>query len=264
MFKLGTSLAGDMPPAEQMKIIGKAGFDSVMINCFEEESVKPWADAREKSGVFIELVHAPILHASDFWVDTADGDDFLACLKRRVDFCRELGAPIMVVHTTFKKPAPPVSQIGVDRFLDLCDYAQNSGVKLAFENVDVFEHLEKVMNVLPPFHGFCWDSGHNLCYAPEKDMSELFGSRLICTHIHDNFGRRRPGCPDSRDDMHLLPFDGTMDWQWYAERIKNIGYRGTLTIEFTTKYMEKYRSVSFEELTRMEYAAAAKLRDLCD
>ena len=32
MFKLGTSLAGDMPPAEQMKIIGKAGFDSVMIN----------------------------------------------------------------------------------------------------------------------------------------------------------------------------------------------------------------------------------------
>lgn len=61
-----------------------------------------------------------------------------------------------------------------------------------------------------------------------------------------------------------MPFDGTMDWQWYAGRIKNIGYKGTLTIEFTTKYMEKYRSVSFEELTRMEYAAAAKLRDLCD
>ena len=54
----------------------------------------------------------------------------------------------------------------------------------------------------------------------------LFGNKLVCTHIHDNFAKKD-------GDLHLIPFDGSIDFKKYAEHIKRSGYTGVLLLETT-------------------------------
>ena len=41
----------------------------------------------------------------------------------------------------------------------------------------------------------------------------------------------RPEDIRSRDDLHLLPFDGIADWKYNAERLNRCGFDGILTFE---------------------------------
>ena len=64
------------------------------------------------------------------------------------------------------------------------------GVKIAFENTGRLDYLDAVLNAFKEYDnvGFCYDSGHQLCYTPDTDVMELYGNRLICTHLNDNLG----------------------------------------------------------------------------
>ena len=48
-----------------------------------------------------------------------------------------------------------------------------------------------------------------------------FGSKLIITHIHDNYGT----------DSHNQPFDGTINWKEVRKALTDINYSGELTSE---------------------------------
>ena len=72
--------------------------------------------------------------------------------------------------------------------------------------------------------GFCWDCGHEACYQNGREFMPWYGERLICTHIHDN-------CGEKDADDHLLPFDGVVNFNRFAEHIQNSGYQGPLTLE---------------------------------
>ncbi|MBQ8340752.1 MAG: sugar phosphate isomerase/epimerase [Clostridia bacterium] len=72
----------------------------------------------------------------------------------------------------------------------------------------------------------CWDSGHaRLAFTGEgmPDAMRTLGSRIICTHIHDNYYNR---------DLHVMPFYGDIDWRVQMATLKEIGYKGNLTFEF--------------------------------
>ena len=118
-------------------------------------------------------------------------------------------------------------------FLRPFDFAEKCGTHLAIENLEFHPHLQEIMDILPEFHGFCRDCGHNLCYTPTVDMMAKYSDRLICTHIHDNHRITRLEDIHYRDDLHLLLFDSNLDWNWVAEKNKAFGicrtaYAGTL------------------------------------
>ncbi len=49
--------------------------------------------------------------------------------------------------------------------------------------IEPLPHLDAVMDhIQDPFHGFCWDIGHNACYSPHIDMAKKYGQRLKCLH----------------------------------------------------------------------------------
>jgi sugar phosphate isomerase/epimerase len=54
------------------------------------------------------------------------------------------------------------------------------------------------------------------------DAIETVSEHLVTTHVHDNRGRT---------DDHLLPFEGTIDWQAALTGIQKVGYEGTLLLE---------------------------------
>jgi len=71
--------------------------------------------------------------------------------------------------------------------------------------------------------GVCWDFGHaNLNHPHQGDCIRALGSRIKAVHIHDNFGR---------EDSHLPPFFGTVNWADCMQALARAGYAGVLDFE---------------------------------
>jgi sugar phosphate isomerase/epimerase len=54
------------------------------------------------------------------------------------------------------------------------------------------------------------------------DAVETVAEHLITTHVHDNRGR---------DDDHLVPYQGSIDWASALVHMQKIGYDGTYLLE---------------------------------
>ena len=69
----------------------------------------------------------------------------------------------------------------------------------------------------------CLDVGH-AHYMGENlyNTIKLYGKRLIALHIHDN---------NRMDDLHLLPFHGTLKWDDVLLGLRAVDYAGDFTFE---------------------------------
>lgn len=142
--------------------------------------------------------------------------------------------------------------------------AERLGVKVAFENTEGEEYLTAVMERFKdsPAVGFCWDTGHEMCYNRSKDMLSLYGDNLIATHLNDNLGIRDfDGNITWIDDLHLLPFDGIADWQRIAKRLDNCGYNGVLTFELN-RYSkpDRHENDAYTDMPIERYLTLAYMR----
>lgn len=264
MCKVGinTIYRVDVPEIQQFHMLKEIGFDCVMINYFVGDDIHAMYNAAEKAGIEVANIHAPISTVNSAWVEGIDGDDYVKIQKERVDFCHSAGIPIAVLHTTFLKNPPPVSDIGIERHKRLCEYAEDKGVVLAFENVEPYPHLDAVIRNVSDFHGFCWDVGHNNAYAPTTNFMAKYSDRLKAVHIHDNHGTAWYSAPEMRGDKHWLPFDGSIDWEKYADIINASPYDGPLTIEMSVGARPQYREMGFEKLAPLAYERICKVREL--
>lgn len=186
-------------------------------------------------GLAVQSVHAPWGKAADLWGDDeAKGDAAVAELKKCLGVTADIGAPIMVAHAWIGfKPTEP-TDIGLLRFARVADEAERLGVKVALENTEGEEHLDALLEHFSehPAVGFCWDTGHELCYNRSRDMMATHGARLLGTHLNDNLGITDPsGSTTWHDDLHLLPFDGIADWPGIMERLERHAFTGPLTFE---------------------------------
>lgn len=233
---LGLSDSFGVEPEEQIKLIKNAGFDAFFY-VWEPEKIDDVARAGKEQGLIFQSLHAPFQKAADFWGDDeingkAAVDELLACLKD----CAKYEVPIMVVHAFIGFEDHNPTKTGLERFGIVVKEAQKCGVKIAFENTEGEEYLFALMEEFKGNDtvGFCWDSGHEMCYNHSKDLLAMFGDRLIATHLNDNLGISDFGGKTIwTDDLHLLPFDGIADWDYNAERLKKCGYDGILTFELT-------------------------------
>ena len=147
-------------------------------------------------------------------------------------------------------------------------YAREKGIKIAFENTEGEKYLKAIMDAFSEYEnvGFCWDTGHEMCYNHSKDMLKLYGDRLLCTHINDNLGIRDfEGKITYIDDLHLLPFDGVADWQGIVKRLNQYGYHDILTFELKKQNSpqrhehDNQQNVSFEEYVAEIYKRACRV-----
>lgn len=266
--ELGVSIIynriNDVNKIEHLHMIKDAGFDCFFTSYNNNEPIEKLADEAARIGLRLESLHAPFDHMNSIWLPGDEGAQYIEFQKTRIDMCHSVGADICIMHVTIHNKAPAVSAIGLDRFRELADYAQSKNVRLAFENLEIPMHLEAVLKDNPTFHGFCWDCGHNYCYTPLINMMDRYGDRLICTHIHDNYGVRTPGLITYYDDLHMLPFDGGLNWQSFADQIKKSGYKGPLTLELSSKAKEEYQQMPLEKHYQLAFRAAERLRKMCD
>ena len=118
----------------------------------------------------------------------------------------------------------------------LSDAAKKVGMKIALENMvdgwtdsgrrfgaTVQELLWLVNQTDPENVGVCWDTGHaHLQGLDQGKAIRALGKHLIATHIDDN---------DTSRDQHLVPYEGTIDWEDMLTALRDTGYEGPFNLE---------------------------------
>ena len=214
-----------------IELIKQAGFDSVMIGWRDGDRIEKVEKARN-AGLFVENIHAPTYNSDDFWSDNLNGENYMECLLTCVEDCKKYNIPTVVAHISYHNTPPP-NNIGIQRFKRIAKKAEQNNINIALENTGTAEHIHYIFNNIPSEKlGFCFDSGHQV-FTPDIDFLELFGNRLMAMHLNDN---------DGKEDLHLLPFDGIVDWKKTTHQLKCIQYKGAIAFEVSE---DKYTPETF-------------------
>lgn len=227
--------------SEKAAAIKNAGFNGTELFRFFDNR-EPLADqykAALEAGLSVEAVHADFCHTNDVWGKSTKGDKWIDFL---IECAREqgaLGIPTMVVHLSRTSVPPEYNSTGLERFRLLCNEAEKCGVRIAFENLRRTDYLEYALSNIPNAF-FCFDCGHEFLYDNGYGILEKYKNRLLCVHLHDNKGEK---------DSHLLPFDGTIDWEDMGERISQTSKSFALAFEVFCS-ADKYKEFPKEVYSR--------------
>ncbi len=242
---------------ETIDAIKKAGFKNVFIQWYDkdfnpsqEEQIKY---IREK-GLNIIFAHLGYQNINDIWSKKSDGDKLVERYKNDIKDMKENGVPIVVMHLTSKYDAPPYNEVGLKRIQEIVDYAESLGIKVAFENTKIKGYLEYVLdNIHNENLGICFDAGHYHVHFNDEFDFNKFKNKVFAVHLHDN---------DKTDDLHLLPFDGTLDWENVTKKLKSTNYNGPVTLELC--YRRGYLKMSVEDFYKKGYEIGEKLKLMFD
>lgn len=218
-------------PKETIKAIKDAGFDGVFIQWYDknwEFSQQQQVDYCKELGLNIIFAHLGYKGINDIWVEGENGDRLVKKYIQNLDECNANGIPMVVMHLTSKSVAPEPSEIGVRRLQTIVDHAEKLGIKVVFENTKIFGYLEYVFDRIKNENaGICYDAGHCHCHFNDKFSWNRFKNKIFVVHLHDN---------DQSDDLHLLPFEGPIDWEKLVSNLNNVGYIGPVTLESCYRY----------------------------
>ncbi|MBR4768144.1 MAG: sugar phosphate isomerase/epimerase [Lachnospiraceae bacterium] len=249
------------PIPERMKKIKDAGFETFFSFPNSREEVMLIREEAEKNGLFYESIHAPFTNINTLWCPGVDCMQIKKRIYESIDLASEAGVPIVVLHVSSGWFPPQLSDIGFQRYDGFVEYAADKNVIIAFENLRKFgnlaalmERYEKVDHVK-----FCYDFGHEHCYTETVHFTDIYGPKIVYTHIHDNHGRDHNdywGDPDE----HLMIFDGNTDFADIMARLNRLDYRGSLTLELTKD--RQYAEMKDEEYLKIAYERLVKLSRL--
>lgn len=260
MHKLGINYISTLPLTleENFSLLSQTGFQAVFTMHDGAEATARYAAAAADAGLTYESIHAPWDGINAMWQEGDEGETMLRRLTDTLDSCQRNNIPIAVVHLSSGRNAPCINDLGHSRFDRLIDHAVKTGVTVAFENQRMLANLAFVMELYRdiPQVGFCWDLGHEACFAGGREYMPLFGDRLVYTHIHDNLSQ-------PNGDLHRIPFDGNINFARRAEHLRNSGYTGTLTLEISTD-LKQYPGITGEGYIQRAYAAVTRFRDMVE
>ncbi len=258
---------------EQIELFHKIGFDGAFTS-YNEVNIDDIASEMKKNGLIFQSVHAPFIRMADIWKDDKEkADAALSELKASLSACARNSVPIMVVHAFIGFEDHTPTQCGIERIGELIHDAEKLGIKLAFENTEGIEYLDAVMENFSGNDsvGFCWDTGHEMCYNHSIDMIKKYGDILLCTHLNDNMGiTSSDGRITWLDDLHLLPFDGIADWENIISRLKKVNYAGELTFELNMlskpgrNENDRYSAMGVENYLKEVFIRACKLSEMLE
>ena len=159
-------------------------------------------------------------------------------LQGCVDGCCELEGRVVVVHCAgfdadLSDPSTFAQCVnGNLRILEpTCAYASSKGIEVALENTDNRAQMQLIMKLVEtldtPCLGICVDTGHaNLGDLGADRAIRIAGDHLLTTHLQDNHGKQ---------DDHLPPGLGMIEWDKVFSALQAIGYSRPLVLELTDR-----------------------------
>ncbi|HEY8420157.1 MAG TPA: sugar phosphate isomerase/epimerase family protein [Thermoclostridium sp.] len=182
-------------------------------------------------------------------------------MRRSIIASSILGAKWAVLHPVEERKATCYDteqniKKNAEFFGWVIELAKKHNVGILFENLPEREtskrkfgsSAEELAALIDSFKdpdiGACWDFGHgNMLYEDQRIALRTLGKRLKGTHVHDNNGK---------DDFHLLPFHGNIDWHSLMPVFKEIGYEGDFNFEIHKEF-DNIPDNARDELARVAY-----------
>jgi sugar phosphate isomerase/epimerase len=251
---------------EILKIIKNVGFEAISPAWKSNADLVQILNTANELGLEVQSLHAPFGKAADMWSREADiytpvKNELLEIIAS----CADLKIPVMVVHAwigfdyKFEKES-----LYYENFDEIVSYAKKKNLQIAFENTEGGEYLGALMEHFENNDtvGFCWDSGHEMCYNYFEDLLAKFGDRLIMTHLNDNLGISRfDGKIFWTDDLHLLPFDGVADWDYNIARLQKSQHMPILNFELSINSKpNRHENDVYMQMTPEQYFTEAYKR----
>ena len=195
--------------------------------------------AREKN------IKTPLCHLSFYMPDPKNPilmSNYVRELKSGIDMAALMGIPVAVVH-----PIAWYSQTvkygdwiraNIAFLTPVVEHAKQKGIKLCLENMpsdkeapDNHLYGSCALNISALADalgmGICWDVGHaNVSGYKQSEQMSILKGKIDVLHVHDNGGK-------GQKDAHLLPFDGTVDWEDVAFGMRCSEFSGILDVEVT-------------------------------
>lgn len=245
----------DVTPFETIDAIKKSGFNKVFVQWFDRDwnpSQQEQVDYILKNNLEIIFAHLGYEDINNIWLDNEEGDLLIQKYKNDIKTCKENNINMVIMHLTNRSQAPKYNHIGLKRIKEIVDYAKSLNVKVAFENTKIKGYLEYVLNNIDNDNvGFCFDSGHFHAHFKDEFNFELVKDKIFAVHLHDN---------DMSADQHLIPFDGTINWENIIHKLKESNYDGPITLELC--YRNEYLNMTIEEFYKKGYEIAQKLNKM--
>ena len=175
-------------------------------------------------------------------------------IGRSVKCAGTLGAKFTVVHPVWRvnweiiEDAEEFIKINTEAIKPWLETAESSGVTILSENLlwgaskDPKIIAELVKSVGSDNFGWCYDTGHANIFGYKPDILKECVAVPLSLHMQDNSGK---------GDEHLIPGDGTVDWDLLVSTLKDIGYPGDCVLEAHHQSLDTPDSERDAVLTRL-------------
>ena len=220
-----------------------------------------WAAALRKQS---EQVGVPYTHAH------APGDAGVeSVIGRSLEAAAALGAGFMVLHPIWKDAEGSIigdEEVFIRRNAEAIrpwlGKARDCGVVILTENLLWGASLDPriisrlVEAVDSPWFGWCFDTGHANFFGYRPEILTECAAVPLSLHLQDNHGI-------GSSDEHLIPGDGTVDWDAMVKTLRKVGYAGDCVMEAHHQSLDAPDEERDAILARL-LIEARKLRDaLC-
>jgi sugar phosphate isomerase/epimerase len=202
--------------------------------------VRELADALEAHTLRLQSLHAPTERnlapgrESGVPISLCESErgrrvDAVDEMKRVLEVAEAIPFRVLVVHLGHGRQA--MDQRRVDAAFSslepLAVFAKHRGVTIALENTPgELTSPSSLAHFIDDTHlhdlKLCLDTGHAHLEDGVEASFEIMRERLVAMHVHDNRGER---------DEHLLPFEGTINWDGFLEKIGGLTLDVPLVME---------------------------------
>lgn len=237
--------------------LASAGFKCIDVSFFE--MFKPnspyWDDdyamkivdiykaAFEKYGVTPVQCHEPAGNA----IGDDEGNYFFKKTSKALKMAALIGCPSITVHPGTANHIA----LSQDEFITrnvasisrLIPLAEQYNIDILLENIGTpgenywLHNAAELSQLIDAFNsekvGANWDIGHaNLNGCGQYTNIMYLGKRLKGIHAHDNRGFIQGSAPGiNGSDMHVIPFEGKINWDSVMRGLIDTGYKGTMNFE---------------------------------
>lgn len=244
---------------ETINAIYNAGFKNVFVQYYHKNaaglSELEQIDYCRKLGlniIFCHLGYREPRAINEIWIEGENGEKLIEGYIEDFKVMKEKQIDLVIMHLTSGKNAPQYNEIGLERIRKLAKCAKKLEIKIAFENTRDKGYLEYVINNIKDDNiGICYDAGHCHAHFNDEFNYEFFKDRIFAVHLHDN---------DKTEDQHLLPFDGTIEWENVLAKLKESNYKGPITLELCYRY--DYLNLSIDNFYKEGYKRGKKLEEI--